>query len=73
MSGIPLGFGIVVEDKPSELSCTYFSSSVAVALPIVSVLIIATFLSLSVYAHYRYPHVSYKVNKGHENKAPDVL
>ena len=22
LGGIPLGFGIVVEDKPSELSCT---------------------------------------------------
>ena len=72
MGGIPLGFGIVVEDKLSELSCTYFSFSVAVALPLVSVLIIATFLSLSVYAHCHYPHVSYKVNKEHGNK-PDVL
>ena len=23
LGGIPLGFGIVVEDKPSELSCNY--------------------------------------------------
>ena len=23
LDGIPLGFGIVVEDKPSELSCTF--------------------------------------------------
>ena len=23
LGGIPLGFGIVVEDKPSELSCTF--------------------------------------------------
>ena len=27
LGGIPLDFGIVMEDKPSELSCSYLTSS----------------------------------------------
>ena len=45
---------------------------VAVALPIVSVLVIATFLSLAVYAHYRYPHHPHVTYKDDRTK-PDVL
>ncbi len=42
-----------------------YTHTVALFLPLVVVLIIVFFVSMSLFAHYRYPHVSYHGRKRH--------